>query len=904
MAIDRRKFLEQSAASVLLVSQPWLGCLEAQEVPIEHGAPTPEPISEPHFPDRLHLFIWRNWELANTDRLARVLGTTEKKVLEMGASMGLPKKIDLSEDHLRRVYITVIRQNWHILPDDQLMELLGWNVEEYEYHLKEDDFLWAKLGLLKPKCARLRYHPPSPQVRQRVAEIKKVVSETLGRALDEAGEPPFTFIGRLSRTRIASRRDPSSSPAENEADLSRGWALLASSSSGVPPDLIKGFQTYLVSAMGSILILDNERRSKPKLFRIGIDSSISHTSGSFELTVNKNEVRVLGHDVQGVREALSYIQDKMEERGGPYLPYGTIRRDARLDPRYVYSYFALYGDPLMDENVDPFPDGLLEKLGRAGINGVWLQAVLRNLAPSKTFPEFGVGSATRLRNLRKLVGRAASHGVRIYLYLNEPRSMPAEFFRRHPEVRGTHDPGDNRFFTLCTSTPAVREWLSESLAHVFAGVPGLGGIFCITASENLTNCFSHGHPEFCPRCSKLDGSDVIAQLIRTFRDGVRRESASADVIAWDWGWGKNWVRNAADPAKTIPQLPKDVALLSVSEWAKPINRGGHPAKVGEYSISVVGPGPRALRNWDYARQSGVKRMAKVQWSCTWEISAVPYIPVPDLIAQHCENLVKAGIGGLMASWTVGGYPSPNFEVAKRYYFDPLPSSRDEVLRDVALRRYGSRAAPQVLDAWKAFSEAFVQYPMEGGNVVYHVPTQHGPANLLRLHPTGYKAAMMLFPYDDYTHWVGTYPVEIAVAQFQKMAAMWRKGLEIFHAALAQVPREKIAAAWMDFGIAETCYLHFQSVANQMRFYRLREKWMIAGRAGRREPGRQMVEIADDEIRLSVRQYGNARRNSTIGYEASNHYYYRPLDLVEKVLNCRHVRNQILAELGSFDQSAS
>ncbi len=895
--MDRRKFLEQGAVYALVLSRPFVGRLEAQEIPIEQGAPAPKPIPEPHFPDRLHLFIWRNWELANTDRLARVLGTTPENVLEIGSSMGLPRKLEISEDRLRRIYITVIRQNWHILPDDQLMELLGWSPQEYEYHLKEDDFLWIKLGMLKPKCERLHYSPPSPLARRRAAEIKEIVRKTIGASIGRVGEPAFAFIERLSSTQISSRRDPSSKASGNEVDLSTGWTLLdPSPGSGVSLDLVKDFQAYLAAAMGSEVSLGKDERPLPKVIRIEIDPSISHAPGSFEVATSRTEVCVVGQDIQGVREAFSYIQDQMEARGGPYLAHGTVRRNTRLDPRYVYSYFALYGDPLMDEKINPFPDGLLDKLCRSGINGVWLQAVLRNLAPSKIFPEFGAGSETRLQNLRKLVDRAARHGVRIYLYLNEPRSMPVEFFARHPEIRGTHDPGDTHFFAMCTSTAEVREWLSESLAHIFSRAPGLGGIFCITASENLTNCFSHGHPEFCSRCSKLDGSNVIAQLIRTFRDGVRRKSASADVIAWDWGWGKDWIRNCADSAKLIPQLPKDVTLLSVSEWGKRIDRGGHPAQVGEYSISVVGPGPRALRNWDFARQGGLKRLAKVQWSSTWEISAVPYIPVPDLIVQHCENLVKPGIQGVMASWTVGGYPSPNFEAAKRYYVSPLPSSGDEVLREVALRRYGRDAGPQILGAWKAFSEAFVQYPMEGGGVVYHIPTQHGPANLLRLQPTGYKTTMMLFPYDDYEHWVGSYPVKVAEEQFQKMAAMWKKGLETFRAALAGVPRQKIVAAQIDFGIAETCYLHFQSVANQIRFYRLRQKWLSAGREARRQLGHQMVQIAEDEIQLSVRQFHNARRDSAIGYEASNQYYYRPLDLVEKVLNCDYVRNQISAEL--------
>jgi hypothetical protein len=49
----------------------------------------------------------------------------------------------------------------------------------------------------------------------------------------------------------------------------------------------------------------------------------------------------------------------------------------------------------------------------------------------------------------------------------------------------------------------------------------------------------------------------------------------------------------------------------------------------------------------------------------------------------------------------------------------------------------------------------------------------------------------------------------------------------------------------------------------------------------------MKKIAEWEIELAKRQYFLARQDSTIAYEASNHYYYRPLDLVEKVINCRH-----------------
>ena len=54
----------------------------------------------------------------------------------------------------------------------------------------------------------------------------------------------------------------------------------------------------------------------------------------------------------------------------------------------------------------------------------------------------------------------------------------------------------------------------------------------------------------------------------------------------------------------------------------------------------------------------------------------------------------------------------------------------------------------------------------------------------------------------------------------------------------------------------------------------------------------MRAIAAQEIELARRQFEFARRNSVIAYEASNHYYYTPLDLVEKTLQCRYVIRQL------------
>src|SRR5262249_14913040 len=159
--------------------------------------------------------------------------------------------------------------------------------------------------------------------------------------------------------------------------------------------------------------------------------------------------------------AFDFVQRLSRPTESPALP-GTTRK-ALVDPRYLFSFFALYGDPLLETDIDPFPAGYLEKLAEVGINGVWLQCVLQNMAPAPLFPESGARSDERLANLDRLVGKARQFGMKIYLYLNEPRSMPAEFFEKRAEMRGAESRGR---YAMCTTVPAVRQWISAALAHV------------------------------------------------------------------------------------------------------------------------------------------------------------------------------------------------------------------------------------------------------------------------------------------------------------------------------------------------------------------------------------------------------------------------------------------------------
>ena len=160
----------------------------------------------------------------------------------------------------------------------------------------------------------------------------------------------------------------------------------------------------------------------------------------------------------------------------------------------------------MEWHADPYPEGYLQKLASSGVTGVWLQAVLYKFALFPWQLELSANSEIRLKNLRALVARAKGHGIRVFLYLNEPRAMPLRFFEQRPSLKGVVE-GD--YAALCTTNPEVQSYISDAVATICRGVPDLGGLFTITASENLTNCWSHGQGAKCALCGKRRPAEVI-----------------------------------------------------------------------------------------------------------------------------------------------------------------------------------------------------------------------------------------------------------------------------------------------------------------------------------------------------------------------------------------------------------
>jgi len=687
--------------------------------------------------------------------------------------MGLSSAPRITDDQQRRSFITVIKRNWHLLPYEQLLDLLGWTPERMAFTLLHDDFLFRKLGGLKPRCEPLTWAPPDDQTLQRERGIARVVETHFPNGLGGFDEPLFQFVSDLS--------------------------------------------------------------TRP--------------------TRTQKQVRAAHR---------------------------------RFSPCFCYSYFALYGDPLLDNVADPYPEEYLARLAAAGADGVWLPSLLSTLAPFPWDNSLSAGYANRLKNLRSLVARARKHGVGIYLYLNEPRSMPLSFFDTRPQMKGIVS-GDRA--ALCTSSPDVQRFLVEAIASICRAVPDLAGFFSITASENMTNCWYANRTPDCPRCSRRSAAEVIGEVNNLFYEGIRTSGTSATLIAWDWGWAEDWVEDI------INRLPQASGFMSVSEWNMPINRGGVESIVGEYSMSTVGPGPRATRLWATARARGLKTFAKIQAGNSWELSATPYIPALENVAQHAVNLREVGVDGLMLGWTLGGYPSPNLEVVKEIGQSSSVSAI-EAMERVARRRFGDTLAPSAVKAWREFSRALREFPF--GTGLYFTPMQVGPSNLLWERPTGYTSTIVGFPYDDFEGWRASYPTNYPATTFIRQFETIADGFESALADLKAAARgqdasgEERRAFTLELNVAEAAAIHFRSTANQCRFIEVRQELSMAQTTAAADAVRQTLkEILEKEVILARQLHAIQMRDSRIGYEASNQYYYVPMDLAEKILNCEDLLSRWL-----------
>lgn len=466
------------------------------------------------------------------------------------------------------------------------------------------------------------------------------------------------------------------------------------------------------------------------------------------------------------------------------------------------SFYPGEGDILAALKV--YTDKEFFEIASQGYNAIWLKVNLQEITPSKAFPEFGKKYADYLKILCSLVKRAAKYKIGIYLYLTEPLALPAKdkFWKNNKDVRGEkyYWPYEDRgyYYALCTSTLKVRDYLEDSFYLLFKRVKGLAGIIAITASEDISSCYSHIdirgnylNKTFgvwkslkqmnCPRCKLRSAGEVIAEVLNTMSMGINRADPGAKLIAWNWSWDLFY----PDPQKEIIScLDRNIIILSGFERGGSKKILGKERQINEYSLSYIGPSEKFKKVYALTRKTGHRLMTKLQVGTTHALATVPNMPLFDNLYKKIEYIRSKEIYGVMATWNFG-----NMRTLNTYAFGQAVKKKQinrAVFYNDIVRRYLRITPAEVTGlkkAWALFAQAMDNYPFSIA-FLYEGPVNYAPVHWLlprKTKGTSLGRSWMLDKNrgDDLGGITKGYGLAKTIAAFELICQKWDEGTKIY-----------------------------------------------------------------------------------------------------------------------------
>lgn len=677
-------------------------------------------------------------------------------------------------------------------------------------------------------------------------------------------EEPFAFLRQLTDpVRYHKARNRQSLPGRDEVRLDDSWRIeMPTGAAEVVRTAASGFRQFLAQEM-DIRLANGSKPIELRLSREGLNKP-----ESFRLSVEPEKITISGYDDRALMRGLYYMQDVMDLRQAPILKTGSLTRSPRYSPRL--SCAPMYAGDELKPDGDPYTDGLLERMSRAGINAIYVWAKLHELGRSAALPELGADADAKLARLNAMIGRALRYGIDVYLYLTlDP--MPAAFFEKHPDARGVARQFNSFFgsgYLLCTSAPVVQRYIREATASLFRAAPGAKGAILIPLGEGFYNCRTLPRVNTCPRCSNRSRDEVISELTGLVAQGAHSVNPKAAVVVWTYTWPES------DPSRAglIARLPKDVTWMQTFEKEGLIRRDGIVDPAYDYTIALLGPSENFRTQMPLIGKAGLPLWIKTESMISQEYVQGPYIPVPQRFIERYRRIARyPRTTGLFLNWSHNGFqPSRVIDLVKWFTWDPLPPG-DDVVRQMAERDFGERAAPLFVEAWKKLSDAIASYPLSD-NTSRNGPFQKGPA-----HPFFWDEAYRPRHHDkrqffNSLEWTEPWDVDIAHKYFGRMERGWTGGVRLMRQAVAATAPEDQREARRELGLATMQLSCVRMALHLMDFYRLRRQLATAANRGEvlarmrqvleeeKRNARMALEFVDEDSRLGYTNGGNGITN--------------------------------------------
>jgi hypothetical protein len=568
-----------------------------------------------------------------------------------------------------------------------------------------------------------------------------------------------------------------------------------------------------------------------------------------------------------------------------YSPFGERKRVE--DDRKSETFIA--------EQV--YTDDELSKIAGAGFNAIWVHGLLHQIVNSPVLPELGINCEVHLNSLRKLIDRAAKHGLKVFLYMQPPRALPTDhpFWEKHPEVAGHLEerlPADDDsesidYRCFCTSQPIVKEYLRSASEILASKLPGLGGIIMITASEYSSHCVARCGMTLgsmgevievdttCPRCAKREPAEIISEIITLMRDGIRAVSDTMEILAWNWSWTFYYDKPCRE---VIERLPKDVILMTGFErGGKQDYCGRKDTVVDEYSISYAGPSEQCREALAAANECGLRTATKLQFGTTHELATVASLPLIGNIFRKADFMRRNKIIGFMGCWNFGNMLSANTAAFNYFLSGDAPSDETNALQAFAIDYMPGSKPDEAMKAWYTFAAAMRNYPF-GISYLYAGPTNYSLAYIPRPKKLNKISAggswLMHERGDDLSGCLNDFSLDEVVAGLEKLSAIWAKGVAQLENALSGSDSKNAAS---ELANAKVCGAVFHSTLNTFKFYKLRLDWAD-------EKIEEYKSIAKDELAVLEAIKPVVASDKRLGYHSEAHAYMFNEEMIQEKIN--------------------
>jgi hypothetical protein len=138
--------------------------------------------------------------------------------------------------------------------------------------------------------------------------------------------------------------------------------------------------------------------------------------------------------------------------------------------------------------------------------------------------------------------------------------------------------------------------------------------------------------------------------------------------------------------------------------------------------------------------------------------------------------------------------------------------------------------------------------------------------------------MVCYSYNDIQNYTRAFGADYYLSLMKQLLNKWKEGLDTLEPVKGNPYYEELKL------FANATYIHLKSAYNTVRFYYEYQKV---------EVDKEIInKLIDSELQLTTNLYNLIIKDSRIGFEMTNHYYYVENNLLLKIANLLEIKDKV------------